>query len=50
MIMKKKILLFIASASIFSSCDDLFEPALENQQGTEQMCVMIRNKRTRNLA
>ena len=37
MIMKKKILLFIASALIFSSCDDLFEPALENQQGTEQM-------------
>lgn len=35
--MKKKILLFIASALIFSSCDDLFEPALENQQGTEQM-------------
>lgn len=35
--MKKKILLFIASALIFSSCDDLFEPALENQQGIEQM-------------
>ena len=35
--MKKKILLFIASALIFSSCDDLFEPAPENQQGTAQM-------------
>lgn len=35
--MKKRILFFIAGALLFSSCDDLFEPAIENQQGISQM-------------
>lgn len=35
--MKKKILFFIAGTLLLSSCDDLFEPAIENQQGIEQM-------------
>lgn len=33
----KKLLIFIASTLILSGCDDLFEPAIENQQGIEQM-------------
>lgn len=33
----KKLLIFIASTFILSGCDDLFEPAIENQQGIEQM-------------
>lgn len=35
--MKKKIILFIASALILSGCDDLFEPAIENFKDVEQM-------------
>lgn len=35
--MKKKILLFVTTALLLSSCDDLFEPALENHQSVEQM-------------
>lgn len=33
----KKLLIFIASTLILSGCDDLFEPAIENQQGIKQM-------------
>lgn len=33
----KKLLIFIASTFILSGCDDLFTPAIENQQGIEQM-------------
>lgn len=33
----KKLLIFIASTFILSSCDDLFVPAIENQQGIDQM-------------
>lgn len=33
----KKLLIFIASTFIISGCDDLFEPAIENHQGVEQM-------------
>ena len=35
--MKKKLILFIASALTLSACDDLFEPAIENHQQVEQM-------------
>lgn len=35
--MKKKVILFIASALMLSACDDLFEPAIENFQGVEHM-------------
>lgn len=35
--MKKKLILFIASALTLSACDDLFEPAIENNQIVEQM-------------
>lgn len=35
--MKKKIILFIVSVLMFSACDDLFEPAIENFQGVEHM-------------
>ena len=35
--MKKKLILFIASALTLSACDDLFEPAIENHQEVEQM-------------
>ena len=35
--MKKKLILFIASALTLSACDDLFEPAVENNQIVEQM-------------
>ncbi len=35
--MKKKVILFIASALMLSACDDLFSPAIENFQGAENM-------------
>ena len=35
--MKKKLILFIATALTLSACDDLFEPAVENNQIVEQM-------------
>lgn len=35
--MKKKVILFITSVLMFSACDDLFEPAIENFQGVEHM-------------
>ncbi len=35
--MKKKLILFIATALTLSACDDLFEPAIENNQIVEQM-------------
>lgn len=35
--MKKKLILFIATALTLSACDDLFEPAIENHQNPEQM-------------
>lgn len=35
--MKKKILYFIAGALMLNSCDDLFEPAIENFKNVEQM-------------
>lgn len=35
--MKKKVILFIASALMLSACDDLFEPAIENFQGVDHM-------------
>ena len=35
--MKKKLILFIATALTLSACDDLFEPAIENHQQVDQM-------------
>lgn len=35
--MKKLVILFAVSTLVFSGCDDLFEPALENFQNVEQM-------------
>ncbi len=35
--MNKKILLFVAGALMLSSCDDLFEPGIENFKNVEQM-------------
>ena len=35
--MKKKIIFLVAAALMLNSCDDLFEPAIENFQDVEQM-------------
>ena len=35
--MKKKIIFLVAAALMLNSCDDLFEPAIENFKDVEQM-------------
>lgn len=35
--MNKKLLIFLSAIIIFTSCDDLFEPAIENNRGLEEM-------------